>query len=86
MSEQNLLVSAFQAEFLLKILTGLHILKVQNTKHMGSDSISKVWNSNSKRTEILNFISRQTTVQNLETDWYFEGPDVPFRRLDSIRR
>ncbi|GBB88729.1 hypothetical protein RclHR1_15300002 [Rhizophagus clarus] len=50
MSEQNLFVSAFQADFLLKILAGLHILKVQN--------------SNSKRTEVLNFILRRTTVQN----------------------
>ncbi|GBB92625.1 hypothetical protein RclHR1_20340004 [Rhizophagus clarus] len=61
-SEQNLFVSAFQAEFLLKILAGLHISK--NTKHTGSDSISKVQNSNSKQTEVLNFISRRTTIQN----------------------
>ncbi|GBB85412.1 hypothetical protein RclHR1_11950020 [Rhizophagus clarus] len=166
MSEQNLFVSAFQADFLLKILAGLHISKVWNTEHTGSDSISKVRNSNLKRTEVFedgndfflyilrnvnvsfrisfflgpelhfeadhcksetpfrgrplslklhfetdqfksetpfrdgllspelhfeadhcpNSISRRTTVQNLETDRYFEGPDVPFRRLDSIRR
>ncbi|GBC03419.1 hypothetical protein RclHR1_05110002 [Rhizophagus clarus] len=63
---------------------------------MGSNSISKIRNSNSKRTEVQNFILRRTTVQNsilkwttvqnLETDWYFEGPDVSFRRLDFIRR
>ncbi|GBB88730.1 hypothetical protein RclHR1_15300003 [Rhizophagus clarus] len=73
---------------------------------MGLDSISKVQNSNSKRTKVLNFISRWTTVRNsilrqtnsspklhfkadhclklhFETD---HCPDVPFRRLDSIRR
>ncbi|GBB86699.1 hypothetical protein RclHR1_13080003 [Rhizophagus clarus] len=113
MSEQNLLVSAFQAKFLLKILARLYISK--NTKHTGSDFISKVQNSNLKQTEVRNFILRRTTVQNsisrwttvqnletdryfeglefrdgpvwnLETDWYFKGPDIPFRRLDSIRR
>ncbi|GBC10424.1 hypothetical protein RclHR1_09610011 [Rhizophagus clarus] len=74
MSEQNLL-SAFQAEFLLKILARLHILKVWNTKHTVSDSILKIWN-----------FFRGGLVWNLETDWYFEGSDVPFRRLDSIQR
>ncbi|GBB84348.1 hypothetical protein RclHR1_10970009 [Rhizophagus clarus] len=64
MSEQNLFVSVFQVEFLLKILARLHISKVQNTEHMGSNSILKVWNSNLKQTEVLNFISRRTTVQN----------------------
>ncbi|GBC07243.1 hypothetical protein RclHR1_07330001 [Rhizophagus clarus] len=62
MSEQNLFVSAFQAVFLLKILARLHILKVQNTEHTGSNSISKVQNSNSKQTKVLNFISRRTTI------------------------
>ncbi|GBB84975.1 hypothetical protein RclHR1_11570004 [Rhizophagus clarus] len=53
MSEQNLFVSAFQAEFLLKILARLHISKVWNTEHIGSDSISKVQNSNSKQTKVF---------------------------------
>ncbi|GBB91139.1 hypothetical protein RclHR1_18290002 [Rhizophagus clarus] len=57
MSEQNyaetILVSAFQDEFLLEILARLHISKVQNTEHTGSDFILKVQNSNSKRTEVF---------------------------------
>ncbi|GBB88611.1 hypothetical protein RclHR1_15190001 [Rhizophagus clarus] len=68
MSEQNLFVSAFQAEFLLKILAGLHISKVQNTKHTGSDSILKVQNSNLKRTEVLNFISKSGTPLGADYD------------------
>ncbi|GBB83863.1 hypothetical protein RclHR1_10520001 [Rhizophagus clarus] len=65
MSEQNytktILVSAFQDEFLLEILARLHISK--NTKHTGSDSISKIQNFNLKQTEVFedqNSILRQT--------------------------
>ncbi|GBC08786.1 hypothetical protein RclHR1_08380007 [Rhizophagus clarus] len=57
-------------------------LHLKNTEHMGSDSILKVQNSNSKWTKIWNFISRQITVQNsfrgrlvFQRSWtlHFEG-------------
>ncbi|GBB88403.1 hypothetical protein RclHR1_14990004 [Rhizophagus clarus] len=80
MSKQNLFVSAFQAEFLLKILARLHILKVWNIEHMGLDFISKVQNSNSKQTKVQNSILRFRTP-------FRGGPlsETPFRnRLLSL--
>ncbi|GBC10259.1 hypothetical protein RclHR1_09480009 [Rhizophagus clarus] len=76
MSEQNLFVSAFQAEFLLKILAKFHISKVQNTKHTGLDSISKSGTpirSPELHFEVQNSISRQTINLKL----YFEADHCP---------
>ncbi|GBC05658.1 hypothetical protein RclHR1_06350002 [Rhizophagus clarus] len=89
MSEQNLFVSAFQAEFLLKILARLHISKVQNTKHMNLDSISKIQNFNLKWTEVFedgndfflclefNFEADHCPKFHFETDQFKSG--TPFR-------
>ncbi|GBB98098.1 hypothetical protein RclHR1_31380001 [Rhizophagus clarus] len=66
--------------------------KVWNTKHTGSNSISKVRNFNSKQTEVFEGSELYFKADHcksgtpLEADWYFEGPDVPFRKLDSIQR
>ncbi|GBB84341.1 hypothetical protein RclHR1_10970002 [Rhizophagus clarus] len=84
-SEQNyaktILVSAFQDEFLPEILARLHISKVWNTEHTGSDSTSKSRTSiRSRLKPELHFEANQiiSKVRNSNSKWteVFKGPKL----------